>query len=146
MVDLTHDDDDTNCHMPNIPLQPPPTAHFPSNFLTSSELSCANVHSLQPIPTQIGVNPQQLQYLVTYPQSVFAVLWTSRSCSIRYTTSTRSSVRSARKKRLCTISAQRRDVLHSINRGKFLLPLIKMKKIRKKAQFTIWAEMIENRN
>ena len=54
MVDLTHDDDDTNSHMSNIPLELPASANMSSNssaLVTFSQAGSAfvqNVHSLQP--------------------------------------------------------------------------------------------------
>ena len=80
IVGLTHDDDDANSHMSDIPLQFPSSAHFPSNnsalvmFSQAGGDPVQNVHSLQPIPNQTGVNPGQLQYHVTYAPSVLAVL------------------------------------------------------------------------
>ena len=80
IVDLWHDDDDTNCHVFDIPLQVIASAHVPSNtsaletFSQAGSDTMQNVHSLQPIPNQTGVNPLKLQYTVPYSQSVPAVL------------------------------------------------------------------------
>ena len=80
MMDLTHDDDDTKSHMSDVPLQGPASAKFPSNISALVSLSQAgsdpvrNVHSLQTIPNQTGVNPWQLHHPVAFPQSVPAVL------------------------------------------------------------------------
>ena len=43
-------------------------------FLLAGGDSMQNVHCLQPIPSETGVNPWQLKYPVTHPQSVPAVL------------------------------------------------------------------------
>ena len=80
MVDLTHDDDGTNVHMSEIPLQLPASAHaspYNSAVVTFPHAEgnlMRNVDSLHPVPNQTGVNPWQLQYPITYPQSVPAVL------------------------------------------------------------------------
>ena len=92
-LDLTHDDDDTNSHMSDIPLQLPASSHFPSNnsalvtFSQAGSDPVQNVHSLQPIPSQTRVNLWLLQYLDRYLQSVPAVL----GPQVGYTTSTGSS-------------------------------------------------------
>ena len=68
IVDLTRDDDDTQSHVSDIPLQLPASAHFPSNgsalvtFSQAGSDPVQNVHSLQPTPNQTGVNPVQLQF------------------------------------------------------------------------------------
>ena len=102
-----------------------------------------NVHSLQTIPSRTSVNLGQFQYPITYPQSVFAVrgpreavqfvtrragealtqkcicsTWTSRSGSICYTTSRRSSECSARNGSTCsTPSTRRTSSCHSSTRS-----------------------------
>ena len=65
MVDSTHDDDDTNSHMSDIPLQLPESANVSSNIISWER---------PPTPNQTGANPWQVQYHVTYPCSVLAVL------------------------------------------------------------------------
>ena len=66
-------------HM-SIPLQLPTSANLPSNNSALVTLSQAggdpvhNVHSLESVPNQTGVNPGQLQRPVRNPQSVLAVL------------------------------------------------------------------------
>ena len=80
IVHLMHDDDDTNSHLSDIPLQLPASDNVPSNIsalVTSSQAGAPphkNVHSLQPKPHQTRVNPWQLQYPVRYLQRVLAVL------------------------------------------------------------------------
>ena len=79
VVDMTHDDDDANSHMSDIPLLLPASANISSNnsaVVTFSQVGSdllQNVHSLQPIQIQTRVNPWQLRYPVTYPKCVPAV-------------------------------------------------------------------------
>ena len=50
MVDLTHDDDDTNSHMSDIPLQLLASANFPSNnsaLVTFSQARSDPVQNVQ---------------------------------------------------------------------------------------------------
>ena len=87
-VDVTHDDDDTNSHMSD-PSQLPASVHFSLNNWALATLSPAggdsvrNVHSLQPIPNQTGLNLWQLHNA----QNVPAVLgpqeaaWNGSTCS-----------------------------------------------------------------
>ena len=75
IVELTHNDEDTNSLMSDVPLQLPASAH--SAMVTFSQVEgdfMRNIHSLQPIPNQTGVNRWQPQYPVTYPQSVLSAL------------------------------------------------------------------------
>ena len=80
IVDLTHDDDDSNFHMSDIPLQLPASANVSSNNSALVTLSQAagdlvqNVHSLHSTPNRTGANSWQGQYPFTYPQRVLAVL------------------------------------------------------------------------
>ena len=67
--------------MSDIPLQLPTGAHVPSKssaLVTFSQAAggdpVPNAHRLQPIPHQTSVNPWQMLYPVTDPQSVPAVL------------------------------------------------------------------------
>ena len=96
IVDLTSKDYDTNSHMSDIPLQLPASAHVASDisgvvaFATSCNLMW-NIPSLHPIPSEIGLNPWQLQYLCAYHQGSLAGSWTARKCSCGYTAGTRSS-------------------------------------------------------
>ena len=107
IVDVTHDDDDTNSHMSDIPLQVPANINIPSNssaevtFSQAGSDTVQNVDSIQPIPNQTGVNPWQLQYPLTYPQSVLKKLfnWLLNE-----------------HEKLCTISTKRLEVLCSINK------------------------------
>ena len=80
IVNLTHDDDDTHSHLSDIPLQLPASAHFPWNnsaVVTFSQVgsdSVQHVSCLQPIPSQTGGHPWQLQYPRIYRQGSFAVV------------------------------------------------------------------------
>ena len=68
IVDFTHDDDDTNSRMSDIPLQLPASANASSSsnaaLVTFSQADgdlMRKVHSLHPIPNQTSVNPWQSQ-------------------------------------------------------------------------------------
>ena len=66
-MNLTHDDDDTNFHMFDIPLQPSASPKFTSKNSALATLSPAgcdpvrNVHSLVLVPNQTGQNSWQKQ-------------------------------------------------------------------------------------
>ena len=80
VVALTRDDADSNSPMSEIPLQLPASANASSNnsalvaFSQAGSDLMQNVRRLRPMPNQTGANPWQLQYPVTYPRSVPAVL------------------------------------------------------------------------
>ena len=71
IADSTRDDDDANFRVSRIPSQLPTSAKVSSNssalvmFSQGGSDPMQNVHSLQPIPSQTGVNLWQLQLPVT---------------------------------------------------------------------------------
>ena len=93
-VDLTSDDDDTNCHLSDIPLQLPASANVSSNNSALVMFSQAegdflrNVPSLHPIPSQTGGKSLAVTVSQNVPSGFTSRCWTSRNCSIGYTTST----------------------------------------------------------
>ena len=100
--DLTHDDDGTNSHMSDIPLQLPASAHFPSNITALVTFSQAWSDLVQhcsqsPTDTQLDWSESLAMTVSCYVSSKCTCSsWTSRSFSVGCATSTRSSVWSAR--------------------------------------------------
>ena len=121
IVDITHDDQDTTCHMSDIPLQLAAIAHVASHKSASVTFSQAesdptqNAHSLHSKPTQTRIIPSQSQCPLTCPPCVYL---TSTNVSISHTTSTSSSECSARNGSMCCASSTRRiSRCHSSIRG-----------------------------
>ena len=101
MVDSTHDDDDTNSHMSDIPLQLPESANVSSN-ITSWERPHAKCSQSQS-DTESDWGKSLANTVSCYISSKCTCSsWTSRSCPLGYTTSTRSSERSARNGSTCS--------------------------------------------
>ena len=77
---LRQDDEDRNCHMADVPLQIPASASVALKNSALVAFSQAEddfmriVRSLQPIPSQTGVNPWQFQCPSKHPQGSPAVL------------------------------------------------------------------------
>ena len=119
---------DTSSHVSDIPLQLPAGAHVPSNnsaLVTFSQAAGSdpvpNVQSLQPIRHQISVNPWQILYPVTYPQSVPAVLGPQA---------------------VQLVTQQAGEALN--NKEKFLLPLINMKRLQGKTSSIFWQDVTKH--
>ena len=135
-VNLTHDGEDTRSRMSDIPLQLPASANVSSNtfklvtFSKAGGDSMQNVRSLQPIPNQTGLNPWHIQYPVTCPQSVVAVLGPQEAVQLV---------------KPCMISAKRFDVLCSWYQDNFLLPHIIMTLLRGETLSILWQEITNHR-
>ena len=81
-VDSTHDDEDNNSHLSDIPLQRPARENVSSNSAseTFSQVEgdvMRNVPRLHPMPSKIGLNPWQIQYPSTYSPGFTGSSWTS---------------------------------------------------------------------
>ena len=118
-----------NSHMSDISLQLPASAHVSTNNSALVKFSQAgsdpmqHVHSLQPIPNQTRMDPWRSQYPTAYRQGFTGSSRTSRNCSNE--------------------SAKRFDVLYSINKDNFLLPLISTKRLRGKTLSILWREVTQ---
>ena len=114
--------------MTDMPPQLPASAkcsveHFCiGNVLTGWERRpMHNVHSLQPIRNQTGVNSFCRNSIPVHTSGFTSSSWASRNCSFGDTTSTRSSERLARNSFTCFDSTTKDD---------FALPLISTKRLR----------------
>ena len=105
MVAFTHNDDGTNSHKSDIPLQLPASANVPSNTSALGSQSPTDTKSDWNEPLAIAVSR-------CIPSKCTCSSWTSRSCSSGYTKSTRRSVRRIKMKRLRgnTLSILRQEV------------------------------------
>ena len=120
-VDVTHNDDDTNSHVSDIWLQLPASAHFPSKIsalVTFPQAGRKGMQNVQPADTK---SDRSESLAITASSKCTCRSWTSRSGSIGYTTSTRSTAL---------------DVLYYINKENFLLPLINMQRLQGKTLST----------
>ena len=75
-LDLTSEDDDTNSHMSDIPFQHSASAHVASDIsgVVTFAQAEGNLMRNNPIPSDTGVNPWQIQHLCAYHQGSFAAL------------------------------------------------------------------------
>ena len=114
MVDWTRDDEDTNAHMSDISLRLPASARAASDNSESVTLCQAegntmrNAPGLHPKLAQTGVNPWQLHYPSTYTKGSPAVHGLQETGQL------------------------------VINKEKFSLLLIKMKRLRGKILSVLW--------
>ena len=117
MVDSTHNDDDTNSHMSDIPLQLPARANVSSNISALVPFSQAVADTVL-IPSQsssdtVSDRSESLAITVSCYKSSKCTCSsrTSRSCSTGHTMSTRSSVRSARNGSTCSTPTTRQNLM-----------------------------------
>ena len=131
------DDDDTNSHM-----QLPASAHFPSNNYVLVTFSRAGSDPRVKIFTvfgryqfvQNGANPWQIQYLSHVLEVYLQFLDPKKRFSWSHN----------EHEKLWMISKKQLDVLWSINKDNFLLPLINMKWLRGKTLSILWQETVKH--
>ena len=140
IVDLTGDDDDTLSHTSDIQVQLPASADVSSHTSawvhfsqagrdTRKMFTVSNRHLIRQVWI-LGNHSIPLHTLEVYAQFLdFKKLFTWSHNE---------------HEKLWTISAKWLDVLFSINKNKFLLPLINMKRLRGKILSVLWQEITKN--
>ena len=132
-VALTHDDDDSNSHMSDIPLQLPACKFFLEQFFIGDVL-----RGWERPSAKCSQSPTDTKSDRSALRAITVSCYISSKCKKLFNW-----LHNEREK-LCIISAKRLDVLSSIDKDNFLLPLINMKRLRGNTLSTLWQETVKH--